>query len=108
MKRVILVGTDPSVADLYRLMAREGVDVEVRPQIPEGIIGNSPSVIMVDEFLAQEEAVLLYGAGPVRPAPAGLLTLGLPETQSYFEEQTATAPLYCGPRPYLKRKKGRS
>jgi hypothetical protein len=104
MERVILVGTDPSITELYRVMAREGVEVEVRGKLDGGIVGNSASIIMVDELLAKVESDILYGALGNKGPCVGLIEgEGLPPA-----ECPRGVLVYGSQRPYLKRKKGRS
>jgi hypothetical protein len=102
-ERVILVGTDPSVAELHLIMAREGLDVEVHGQLEGGIVGNTASVIIVDKLMERIESDILRGSfGP--DFPRGLIEgEGLP-----LREQPRGALVFGKPRPYLKRKKGRS
>jgi hypothetical protein len=108
MGRVILIGADPSIANLHRIMARAGVEVEVHAQLDDGIIGNSASLIMVDECLAKMESNTLYYSNPTSGAHTGLLALAFDEGPEYAEKPWAAPSVYGNPRPYLKRKKGRS
>jgi hypothetical protein len=89
-------------------MARAGVEVVVRSQLDDGITGNSAPVIMVDELLAKAEADMLYGSEPAGVAPVGLPALIFDEGPEYIEKPWAAPSVYGNPRPYLKRKKGRS
>lgn len=103
--RVLLVGDGPSAATLRQ--AYEAMGAEVRMcSLGEGVVSTAPAAIIVDELLDGVEQVAIDGASPHLSA-AGLLA-AFTEPVISPKLRSAAAPIYGSPRPYLKRKKGRS